>query len=181
MPVVQEDEACSLSDEQWMHILQFYQQHNLSAIDDFIHTNFESPTVAVDATSLGRPQLSGCSLETRVLATIAWKLSTAPFRNESLDTQALARVKPYFAADAGSAGVAEMRRQLREPCVSKCRFSLYTCPFGIKVDWACVREKIRAAWEYMAKCGLQIGLQTDEAILEICNQNRRRRRLLPGR
>lgn len=156
-PVLQVSDACELSDRQWAYIVDFYAGRNDTEVERFLGDDAECAPVMTDASTLGRPQLSGCPLELRVLAAVAWARGTgtlpppAPPSAVPAQKAAVSRLKSFFALDAptGRAGTA---RRLRETC--EAILDCEECFFGFRVDWGCVRERLNCAYRYVRECGM---------------------------
>ena len=155
-PVLQASDACELSDAQWAYIIDFYTGRNNTEVEHFLDDETECTPVTTDVSTLGRPQLTGCPFELRVLASVAWargpaKLPAPPSSRAPAQAAAISRLKAFFAVDA-SPNIEGSMRMLRYTCeaVLDCE----DCLLGFRVDWGCVRKRLRCAYIYVKNCGM---------------------------
>lgn len=149
-PMVQTTTACEVSDMEWMQIGIFFESANRTGMNEFLASDVECETVAMETNVYGVPQQSGCPLEVRVIRSLAFRTASEPYVKIEVDVDAVNRIRAIITS---TFDVAARGRQLKLcDAVLDCE----SCLLGFKVDWGCVRGRLRAAWFHMKNCGLTI-------------------------
>ena len=141
-PIVADTTGCYLSDDEWMRILVYVANTNYSTIDRFLEENDGCDEQPVMTNVYGLAQQADCPFELRVLRLLSLGVDTSEY---TVDAQAVWYVKSWMLGGARSRS-----RQLK---MCDAILDCDSCWFGFRVNWVCVRDKMRAAYLHVRNCG----------------------------